>query len=121
MGLGAAVDGVDPREVSYDVDASGACPIPMRDRGKRKEAEARILRRRLRRGRLTLLGCLDQKWKEQPHRLIKHKPKFTGPRNSLKKDKPIASQAARGRARDALKRGQEPLPEPKNTIRWDYW
>lgn len=92
----------------------------MHDRGKRIQAERRILRRRIRRARLTLLGT-SLKAEEEPHRLLNHKPKFTHQRRSMKEDKQLANRAARSRARDALKRGEEPPPEPRNSVRWDYW
>lgn len=92
----------------------------MKSRGKRIEAERRILKRRVRRARLNLLG-ISPKFEEQPHRLEKMKAKFTHQHASMKKDKQLANRAARSRARDAVKRGEEPAPESRNSVRWDYW
>lgn len=92
----------------------------MRDRGKRIQTERRILKQRVRRARLNLLG-ISPKFEQQPHRLDKVRAKFTNQRDSLKQDKQLANRAARSRARDALKRSEEPMPESKNSVRWDYW
>lgn len=92
----------------------------MRDRGKRIEAQRRILKQRARRARLNLLG-ISPKFEQQPHRLNKVKAKFTGQRGSLKEDKQLVNRAARSRTRNAIKRGKEPQPESKNSVRWNYW
>ncbi len=92
----------------------------MHDRGKRIAAERRILKRRIRRAKLNLLGA-SQMIEQQPHRLLDHKAKFRHQRRSMKEDKQLANRAARSRVRNALKRGEEPLPESKNSVRWDYW
>lgn len=92
----------------------------MHDRGERIQAALRILRRRQRGAELTLLGA-SRKHRRQPHRLLKHKAKFTGPRGSMKEDKRLANRAARRRGRIDLRRGKEPLPESKNWVRWNYW
>jgi hypothetical protein len=54
-------------------------------------------------------------------RLNKVRVKFTRQLRSMKEEKQLANRAARSRARDAIKRGKEPLPEPRNSVRWDYW
>jgi hypothetical protein len=92
----------------------------MRDRGRRIETKARILKQRVRRGRLNLLG-MEKKFEREPHRLVKVKVKFTSQHGSMKEDKQLANRAARSRARDAIKRDVEPPAEPKNSVRWDYW
>ena len=94
--------------------------VILRDRSRRLQAERRILRRRIRRAKLTLLGA-SPKAERQPHRLLKHKAKFTSQRGSMKEDKRLANRAARARARDALKRGEDPPSESRNSVRWDYW
>ena len=88
----------------------------MHDRGKRIESERRILKQRVRRAKLNLIG-ISPKFERQPHRLDKVRANFTHQRGSLKEDKQLANRAARSRVRDALKSGEEPLPEPKNSVR----
>lgn len=57
----------------------------------------------------------------QPHRLLNHKAKFTKARDSMKEEKRAFNHAARSRARDAIRRGDEPEPEWKDSVRWQHW
>ena len=92
----------------------------MKNRGKRIAEERRIVKRRVQQARLHLLG-ISPKVEKQPHRLDKAKKKFTNQHDSMKKQKRQASRVARQRAKNALKRGEEPGSESKNSVKWKYW
>ena len=89
-------------------------------RAERRKRTRRIIRRRLQRGKNTLMGLDDVK-EAQPHRMHKHKNKFTQDNGSLKKGKQKANRAARAEAKRLAKQGKEPPPRPKNSVKWDYW
>lgn len=88
-------------------------------RSERRARTKKILKRRLKIGGGLIFG-LDAKKKEQPHRMAKHKPKFTSDRGSLKYLKQAANRSARHAARLAIMVGKEP-PHIAPSVRWDYW
>lgn len=64
---------------------------------------------------------IDRQKKKQPHRLHKHKPKFTHDHDSLKSDKQIANRASRRKAKEAIKSGKDIPIESKHSVLWNYW
>ena len=89
-------------------------------RSDRRGRTKRILEKRVTVGKVTSWG-LGEKEIEEPHRLAKRAVKFTGKGGSLKEEKQEAARAARRKAREAVKRGEEPPPESPNSVRWNYW
>ncbi len=88
-------------------------------RAERRDRTNAILKRRLRNGKGLIFG-LDAKKKEQPHRMAKHKPKFTSDHGSMKELKRAANRAARHAARLAILAGKEP-PLTQPSVRWNFW
>lgn len=92
----------------------------MKDRGSRRFKTKVIVKKRLVTGAVTSFGLGDEK-RAQPHRMAKHKVKFTSPRSSLKFGKQKANRAARHRVKQDVNAGKEPRPESPNSVKWDYW
>jgi hypothetical protein len=87
----------------------------MKDRGERRARTQTTVKRRVRKAADALIFGLGKQEKEQPHRVHKHKPKYTQDSGSLKFGKQTANRASRARARLAIRAGKE------NSVRWDYW
>jgi hypothetical protein len=93
----------------------------MKNRGERRARTKNTVKKRLKTG--GLIFGLGQEEKAQPHRMAKHKPKFTGNRSSLKFLKQKANRAARRNAKLDIRAGKEEpdQKEGKNSVRWSYW
>lgn len=93
----------------------------MTDRGERRRRTRLAVKRRLRKLSAGLIMGVHPRVADEPHRAHKHKPKFTAPNSSLKADKQINSRASRHRAKRAIMSGKDVPPEPKSSIKWNYW
>ena len=88
-------------------------------RGKRRDKSKAKIKKRLKNEQGLIFGA-DDKHKEQPNRLNKSKPSFTYG-SSLKKYKRTANKKSRRKRHMAADKGEEPPPEGKNSVKWDYW
>lgn len=91
------------------------------NRGERRARTRKVVKKRLTVASRALIFGLDQRKKEEPMRMSSHKPKYTQDRSSMKEEKRLANRAARRKAREAARRAEEPIPEPKKSVRWNYW
>lgn len=93
----------------------------MKNRGERRSRTKSILKKRLKTGGGLIFG-LDKDKKAQPHRMVKHKPKFTADHSSLKFMKQKANRKTRRNAKLDIHAGKEPeQKEGPNSVRWSYW
>lgn len=90
-------------------------------RGIRRAKTKAIVKKRVRIAKVANLLGISGKKEEQPHRVAKHKVKFTHDRSSLKEDKQIANRASRHRAKQAIRAEKEIPPESPNSVKYDYW
>lgn len=91
------------------------------NRGERRARTKKVIKSRLKNGKGLIFG-LDPDKKREPHRLAKHKPKFTRDRGSLKEEKQAVNRAARRKVREAARTLFEKEIEPfVPNVRWDYW
>ena len=90
-------------------------------RSDRRARTRRVLKKRVTTGKVTNPCGISDKEVEQPHRFAKRNVKFTGKGGSLKEQKQEAARAARRKAREAVRRGDDPPPESPNSVRWECW